>query len=533
MKKPKPKSIFRKKNTALKTVHGILDITRYGMGFVEVPGMDRDILIRRDYLQGAMKGDEVEVAVFTPTGTKRAEGRIIKIIKRSQTECIGTVQKNAGFAFVVPDNSEFNRDIYISSEGSRPLKDGDRVWVRITDWSERMKNPEGEIIEVLDPEKQRDADMKEILLQAGFPLRFPADVMQESEALSMPSGPLPENRKDYRDVLTFTIDPEDARDFDDALSIKTLRRGVYEIGVHIADVSHFLEEGSALDLEAKKRATSVYLPDRVLPMLPERISNELCSLRPHEDRFTFSVLFEITEEAEVLNFQLCKTCIHSNRRFTYEEVQNMLDGSEGDYRNELLILNALSQKLRKEKMSKGAINFASEEIRFVLDEKGNPIGVKVKESLASHQLIEEWMLLANRTVSELASAKKWKNKAVPFPYRVHDIPDMDKLKSFALFAARFGHRFDLSSPEQIAHSFNRMIQQSAHEPSQQFLHTLGIRTMAKAHYTTGNIGHYGLGFEFYSHFTSPIRRYPDVLSHRILLALLENRSPLIHDLEAV
>ena len=334
-----------------------------------------------------------------------------------------------------------------------------------------------------------------------------------------------------RSILTFTIDPHDAKDFDDAISFRKLKNGNYEVGVHIADVTHYVKPDTALDKEALLRATSVYLPDRVLPMLPEKISNELCSLRPHEDKLTFSVIFQLNEKAAVQQYWIGKTIIHSDHRFTYEDVQEIIEGKEGKYRPEIVTLHGLSQQIRNEKFSKGAINFSSEEIRFKLNEDGVPVDIIIKESLESHQLIEELMLLANKTVSEYVS-KIRKNKAkVPFPYRVHDVPDTEKLKPFVAFASKFGHRFDLSSPEKIALSFNKMILKSAKQKGQEILHTLGIRTMAKAVYTTENIGHYGLGFEFYSHFTSPIRRYPDMLSHRILFGCLDNQIQPIKNLE--
>jgi ribonuclease R len=330
-------------------------------------------------------------------------------------------------------------------------------------------------------------------------------------------------RRDMRDVLTFTIDPADAKDFDDALSIRKLKSGLYEIGVHIADVSHYLEEGSLLDQEAFERATSVYLPDRVLPMLPERISNELCSLRPHEDKLTFSCVFQISPKGEVRQYWIGRTVIHSNHRFTYEDAQEIIEKGEGHYSNEIQILNDLAQHFRKQRFRKGAINFSSQEVRFRLDESGKPLGIVVKESKESHQLIEEFMLLANLTVAEYVAKLKVNRKEVPFPYRVHDQPDQEKLQPFVAFARKFGYEFDTSAPEGISSSFNEMLQKVKGRPEQHVLEQLGIRTMAKAVYTTENIGHYGLSFEYYCHFTSPIRRYPDVMVHRILQECLDGK----------
>jgi ribonuclease R len=338
-------------------------------------------------------------------------------------------------------------------------------------------------------------------------------------------------RKDMRDILTFTIDPVDARDFDDAISFRKLKNGIYEIGVHIADVSHYLEEGSPLDQEAYERATSVYLPDRVLPMLPERISNELCSLRPHEDKLTFSCVFQITAKGDVKQYWIGRTVIHSNHRFTYEDVQEIIETGKGLYHEEVLLLNGLAQQFRKQRFKSGAINFSSQEVRFKLDEDGKPIGIVVKESKESHQLIEEFMLLANRTVAENISKVRVNRKEIPFPYRVHDQPDEEKLTPFVEFAKKYGYHFDTRSPAGIAASFNDMLQRVHGKPEQHVLEQLGIRTMAKAVYTSENIGHYGLSFEYYCHFTSPIRRYPDVMVHRIVAQVLAEKARVDKKLE--
>ncbi|HRG83727.1 MAG TPA: VacB/RNase II family 3'-5' exoribonuclease, partial [Chitinophagaceae bacterium] len=329
-------------------------------------------------------------------------------------------------------------------------------------------------------------------------------------------------RKDIRNILTITIDPVDAKDFDDAISIRKIKNGLFEIGVHIADVSHYLEPDTDLDKEAYQRATSVYLPDRVNPMLPEHISNFLCSLRPKEDKLTFSAIFHINAKAEIKDYWLGKTVIHSDHRFTYEEVQAIIEEKDGLYGEEILILNDISQKLRKKRFNHGAINFSSQEVRFKLNEKGDPVGIMIKESKEAHQLIEELMLLANRTVAEHVAKLKINHKPLPFPYRIHDNPDEEKLLPFVAFARKFGHTFDTSSPENIAKSFNQLLKDVHGRPEQHVLEQLGIRTMAKAKYTAENIGHYGLGFEHYCHFTSPIRRYPDVQVHRILFDVLND-----------
>jgi ribonuclease R len=395
---------------------------------------------------------------------------------------------------------------------------------RLVKWDKGDKRPVGEVVSIMDAENSNDAAMKEILLENGFPLEFPDDALEVAARIpDTVSEQEIKKRKDVRDILTFTIDPVDAKDFDDAISFRVIKNGLYEIGVHIADVSHYVEPDNALDKAAYQKATSVYLPDRVNPMLPEHISNVLCSLRPKEDKLTFSVIFEINAKAEVKKYWLGKTVIHSDHRFTYEDAQSIIETKEGVYADEILVLNDLAQKMRKKRFNKGAINFSSTEVRFKLDEKGDPIGIMIKESKESHQLIEEFMLLANKYVAEDVSKIKVKGKPLPFPYRIHDTPDQEKLLPFIAFANKFGHKFDSSSPEAIAASFNQLLKDVHGKPEQHVLEQLGIRTMAKARYTTENIGHYGLGFEHYCHFTSPIRRYPDVMVHRILQEVLDNK----------
>lgn len=505
-------------------VTGKLDISKQGMGYVIVPGMDIDIIVKRENLKNAMHGDTVEVSIFKVGNSgKRPEGIITNIVQRGQNELIGTVQLSKFFAFVVPDNKSFNKDIFINEKNSKGLKEGDRVIVRITDWNEKLKNPEGIVIDLLNDERINEIAMKEILLSQGFTLEFPEEVLKDLDQLQTEiTDEEVSKRKDLRELFTLTIDPHDAKDFDDAISLRKLDNGLMEVGVHIADVSHYVKPNTALDKEAYQRATSVYLPDRVLPMLPEKISNELCSLRPNEDKLTFSVLFELDSKANVKNYWIGRTVIHSNKRFTYEEAQEIIMGADNELKEQILQLHHFSQQLRQRKFDAGAINFSSEEARFILDEHGIPTDVVVKESNESHQLIEELMLLANRTVAEFVAKKKHKNEPIPFPYRIHDSPNLEKLKPFAAFAATFGHKFNLSSPEAISKSFNQMVTDTGKHPEDAILHTLGIRTMAKAVYSTDNIGHYGLAFEYYCHFTSPIRRYPDVLVHRIVMQCLEN-----------
>lgn len=505
---------------------GKLDVTRSGMGFVTVEGMDVDVMVRPSDFNTALHGDTVRVAIKEMRSAgRRMQGVVKEVLQRKRSEFIGHLQMNKGFGFFIAEMDKPMPDIFIPVHNMNGAVDGDRVVVRITEWEQNGKRPVGEVVNVLDAENTNDAAMKEILLENGFPLQFSDEALEV--AARIPDTISAEeiiSRKDIRDIFTITIDPVDAKDFDDAISFRKLKNGNYELGVHIADVSHYLEPETPLDKEAYGKATSVYLPDRVNPMLPEHISNVLCSLRPNEDKLTFSAIFQITPKAEVKQYWLGKTVIHSDHRFTYEEVQVIIEEKAGLHAEEVLILNELAQKFRKKRFNNGAINFSSQEVRFKLDEKGDPIGIMIKESKEAHQLVEEFMLLANRTVAENISKLKFNNKALPFPYRTHDDPDEEKLVPFAAFAKKFGHKFDTSSPDKIAESFNQLLKDVHGKPEQHVLEQLGIRTMAKAKYTIENVGHYGLGFEHYCHFTSPIRRYPDVMVHRILFDVLTNKA---------
>lgn len=516
---------------SFKTLKGRLDITRSGMGFVIVPDMEIDVLIRPADFNSAFHGDTVKIKIKNGGG-RRLQGEVMEVLERKRKEFVGRLQMNKGFAFFVADSDKPMPDFFIPLENIHEAKDNDKVVVRLLQWDEKGKRPMGEVVSIMDEENSNDIAMKEILLENGFPLSFPDDALEVAARIpDTISGKEIEKRKDVRDILTFTIDPVDAKDFDDAISIRELKNGIYEIGVHIADVSHYVEPDNALDKAAYQKATSVYLPDRVNPMLPEHISNVLCSLRPKEDKLTFSIIFQITAKAEVKQFWTGKTIIHSDHRYTYEDVQAIIEEKTGLYSEQILLLNDMAQRMRKKRFNKGAINFSSQEVRFKLDEKGDPVGIMIKESKESHQLVEEFMLLANRYVAEKLSKVTIKNKPIPFPYRIHDDPDEEKLLPFIAFAKKFGHTFDTSSPEAIAASFNQMLKDVHGKPEQHVLEQLGIRTMAKAKYTAENVGHYGLGFEHYCHFTSPIRRYPDVMVHRILQDVLENKIQIDKKLE--
>lgn len=508
-----------------KALKGVMDITRSGMGFIKIEGVEVDIMVRPSDFNTALHGDTVWVAIKdAKSNGRRMQGVVKEVLQRKRSEFIGHLQMSKDFAFFIADMDKPMPDIFIPLANINGAVDADRVVVRLLKWENDGKRPVGEVINIMDAENSNDAAMKEILLGAGFPLQFPDEALEVAARIpDTISNDEIKKRKDIRDIFTITIDPADAKDFDDAISFRKLKNGNYEIGVHIADVSHYVEPDNALDKEAYQRATSVYLPDRVNPMLPEHISNFLCSLRPKEDKLTFSAIFQITPKAEVKQYWLGKTVIHSDHRFTYEDVQTIIEEKAGLYEEEILILNELAQRFRKKRFSHGAINFSSQEVRFKLDDKGNPIGIMIKESKEAHQLIEEFMLLANRSVAENISKIKINGKPLPFPYRTHDDPDEKKLLPFAAFAKKFGHKFDTSSPEAIASSFNQLLKDVHGKPEQHVLEQLGIRTMSKAKYTTENAGHYGLGFEHYCHFTSPIRRYPDIQVHRILEDVLNNK----------
>ena len=493
------------------------------MGFVVVQGLEKDIIIRPNDFNRAFHGDFVRVEVTKgDLRIGRLQGRIIQVIERKQKEFVGQIEVNRDFAFFLPATDKPLPDFFVSLQDLNGATDGQKVIARIVSWEEGDKRPKGEILEVITADKEGDLAMKEILIQQGFSLQFSEEVVEET--LRIPELIQQEElmrRRDMRETLTFTIDPEDAKDFDDAISFAKIGKGLWEVGVHIADVSYYIQQDSALDIEAYQRATSVYLPDRVVPMLPERISNELCSLRPHEDKLTYACVFQISENGEIKDRWIGRTVIHSNHRFTYEDVQSIIETGTGLYDKEILSLHQLAKNFREKRMKAGAINFSSQEVRFKLDEKGAPIGIVIKESKESHQLIEEFMLLANRTVAEKVSKVMVGGKPIPFPYRIHDQPDEEKLIPFVEFARKYGYHFETKTPEAIARSFNEMLVKVKGFPEQRVLEQMGIRTMAKAVYTTKNIGHYGLGFEHYCHFTSPIRRYPDVLVHRVLTAVLK------------
>lgn len=509
----------------LSQVEGKMDITARGAGFLitDEEGED-DIFIAPSDLHGAFHGDTVLVQLYARKKNKRMEGAVVQILKRAKSHFVGTLQRNRDLAFVLPDDRRMYTDIFIPVESLNGARDGQKVLVEITDWPEKAKNPFGKITQVLGEPGEHDTEMHAIVAEFGFPLSFPQSVLNEAEAIStlIPAEEIAK-RRDMRKTLTVTIDPLDAKDFDDAISFRDLGKGRYEVGIHIADVSHYVRPGTGLDDDAFERATSVYLVDRTIPMLPEKLSNGVCSLRPHEDKLTFSAIFELDDQGNVHDEWFGKTVIWSDRRFTYEEAQEILETKSGEYADELAKLNEIAKNLKEARFKKGAISFETEEVKFLLDEEGRPTELYKKVRKDAHKLVEEFMLLANRKVAEFATPKKKDSELPadpkndkPFVYRVHDTPNEDKLMEFSQFIKRFGYSIKFESEGQIAGSFNKLLTEVEGKPEQNILQSMAIRTMAKALYTTKKSGHYGLAFEHYSHFTSPIRRYPDLMAHRLL-----------------
>ena len=479
---------------------------------------NESIFIAERNAMHAMDGDRVRVLVYAKRRGHDAEGEVVEIVEKTPQIFVGTLEVQKHFAFLLTDNKVLANDIFIPKTALKGGKTGDKAVVRITEWPDRARNPYGEVVDILGPAGENNTEIHAILAEFGLPYRYPEAV--EKAANKIPDAITDEEiaaREDFRQVTTFTIDPKDAKDFDDALSIRRLSNGNWEVGVHIADVSYYVKPGSIIDKEAESRGTSVYLVDRVVPMLPERLCNEICSLRPDEDKLTFSCVFELNGNAEVQKSHIARTVIRSNRRFAYEEAQEVIETGEGDYKEEILALNDLAQKLRKRRFDNGSINFDRHEVKFDIDESGKPIGVYFKVSKEANKLIEEFMLLANRTVAEFIGKPKDGKKPKAFVYRVHDLPDPDKRASFAAFITRFGYKIKTEgSKADLSKGINSLLANVQGKPEENLVETIAIRAMAKAVYTTVNIGHYGLSFDYYTHFTSPIRRYPDLMVHRLL-----------------
>jgi len=512
----------------LKTfVTGRVDLTTDGSAFIITEDeFEADIYVAPRKLRNALHGDTVQVYVYAKQkGGRKKEGEVVEIVERAKMDFTGIVKLSDRFAFFVPDDRKMQHDIFIPLTDLNGAKDNEKAIAHISEWPEGAKNPIGKIIHVLGKQGDNNAEMNAILADFGFPLAFPKDVEEAAEAIAetIPAEEIAK-RRDFRKVLTFTIDPFDAKDFDDAISFQTLPNGNYEIGVHIADVSHYVLPDSPLDIEAYDRGTSVYLVDRVIPMLPERLSNGLCSLRPNEDKLCFSAVFELDEKATIHSEWFGRTVIHSDKRFAYEEAQEIIEGKQSDFSEEILKLNELAYILRERKFKSGAISFESAEVKFKLDEQGKPIGVYVKERKDAHKLIEDFMLLANRKVAEFVAKKGQGKHKYTFVYRAHDSPKEEALLNFAQFASKFGYKINTQSDKTIAFSLNALLVDVEGKGEQNVLTQLAIRSMAKAIYTTKKSSHYGLAFEYYTHFTSPIRRYPDVMVHRLLAHYLDEGS---------
>ena len=516
-----------KANMRRQTVTGVLDRESVAKKTYLIPddGGERVWIAERS-MGCALNGDRVEVVLFPRRKGKEQEGEVVEVLERKKTEFVGILEVKPTFAFLNIDKKLLTHDMFIPLDKLNGGKDGQRCVGRIVEWVSKEKNPIGEIVTVLGDVGNNDAEMHAILAEFGLPYNYPQEVEDAANEISDKIDDEEIARRvDMRDVVTFTIDPRDAKDFDDALSIRKLETGLWEIGVHIADVTHYVTPDSIIDKEAYKRATSVYLVDRTVPMLPERLCNNICSLRPNEDKLSYSVVFHVDEFAEVKDYKICRTVINSNRRFTYEEAQQIIETGEGDYAQEMIKLNELAKMLRVKRFAKGAIAFDRVEVRFEIDEKGKPLSVYFKEAKESNMLIEEFMLLANKTVAahigKPKAAKGAKSKSKTFVYRVHDVPNPDKLENFSTFIKRFGYKLKTTGKsEVVSAAINNLLDQVTGKREQNLIETLAIRSMAKATYTTENIGHYGLAFDYYTHFTSPIRRYPDMMVHRLLTRYL-------------
>ncbi|WP_281961816.1 ribonuclease R [Bacteroides nordii] len=471
----------------------------------------------------AMNNDKVKIAFFAKRKNHDAEGEVIEILERANDTFVGTLQVEKSYAFLVTENRTLANDIFIPRDKLKGGKTGDKAVVKVIEWPDKAKNPIGQVLDILGKAGDNTTEMHAILAEFGLPYVYPQAV--EKAADKIPAEISEEEiakREDFRKVTTFTIDPKDAKDFDDALSIRKLKDNLWEVGVHIADVTHYVKEGSIIDKEAEKRATSVYLVDRTIPMLPERLCNFLCSLRPHEEKLAFSVIFDITEKGEVKNSRIVHTIIYSDRRFTYEEAQQIIETQEGDFKEEVLMMDTIAKALRERRFAAGAINFDRYEVKFEIDEKGKPVSVYFKESKDANKLVEEFMLLANRTVAEKIGRVPKGKKAKVLPYRIHDLPDPEKLDNLSQFIARFGYKLRTSGTKtDISKSINHLLDDIQGKKEENLIETVSIRAMQKARYSTHNIGHYGLAFDYYTHFTSPIRRFPDMMVHRLVTKYLD------------
>ncbi len=503
---------------------GTVDMKSTGKAYIIPDKGGEDVFIASNNVGHALHEDHVKVLIFPKRKNRKTEGQILEILERRKDTYVGILQLNKNFGFVVPDSASMPYDIFIPQSALKKGANGEKVIVKIIDWPEHSNNPFGEITEVLGKPGTNEVEMKSILADYSFPLSFPKTIEKDADKIKAGITPAEiAKRKDFRNVWTITIDPVDAKDFDDAISLRSLGNDLWEVGVHIADVSHYVQPATPLDKEAFERGTSVYLVDRVIPMLPEKLSNGVCSLRPNEEKLTFSAVFKMNEKAEVLGQWFGKTVIRSDRRFNYGEVQEIIETGTGEYVDKIQLLNKLSQILRKKRFGNGSINFNTPEVKFKLDETGKPIETYIKEQKEANHLVEEFMLLANKSVALFIGKPAGNKKPKTFVYRVHDEPNPEKLNTFMQFLGKLGYSLNIQSREALADSYNKLFKAIKGKGEENMIETIAIRTMAKAYYTTDNIGHYGLAFPFYTHFTSPIRRYPDMMVHRLLERYLEGK----------
>lgn len=499
------------------SIEGTVDMKSTGKAYVITEELDEDVFIAANNTNKALDGDKVKVLLFPRRKGRKIDGQIEEIIERKRDKFVGTIQKSKKYAFLIPDNKAMHVDIYIALDDLKGAQNGQKAIARLIEWPKYSANPFGEIIQILGEPGNNEVEMNSILAAHDFPLSFPQEVEKEASKINtnIPETEI-NQRRDFRNIWTCTIDPFDAKDFDDALSLKKLKNGNIEVGIHIADVAYYIKPDSLIDKEAYERGTSIYLVDRVIPMLPEQLSNFVCSLRPNEEKLCFSVVFELDENSKVLNQWFGRTIINSDKRYNYAEVQNIIEGENDSFKDEILQLHKHASKLREERFKNGSIAFRSQEIKFELDENGKPIGAYIKEQKESNHLVEEFMLLANKKVAEFIGNPKNNQTPKTFIYRVHDEPNPEKLNTFSEFISKLGYKISLSSRKSIAFSFNNLFKEIAGKGEENMIETIAVRTMSKANYSTNNIGHYGLAFKHYSHFTSPIRRYPDLMTHRLL-----------------
>ncbi|MEK7589725.1 MAG: ribonuclease R [Patescibacteria group bacterium] len=515
--------INKKASSNASSIEGVITVSKRGIGYVSNEAFEEDIEIPNDYINTALNRDIVEIILHPKVEGERLQGEVIKIIKRAKIRFVGAIERQNGLLFLAPDDQRMYMDILLPL--NEEIKEGMKVLAEITHWNDPKKNPEGRVIQILGKKGEHNTEMQSIVLEHGFETKFSSDVEKVAKEIENRKTEILKEeeakRRDFREIITFTIDPPDAKDFDDALSVKNLDNGNIEIGVHIADVSYYVTPGSPIDKEAQKRATSIYLVDRTIPMLPEVISNDVSSLNPNENKLTYSAVFEITKKGEIKNHWFGETIINSNKRFTYEEAQKTLDAESGEYYKELKILNDLAKILREKRFENGSIEFEHSEIKFELDENGKPISIKRKQMFDTNHLIEEYMLLANKEVAEYIF--KLNKKDLLFIYRIHDVPDPEKIQALEVFLKAIGYDFNPKEESVTNQDINKLFKQINGKPVEELIKISTIRAMSKAVYSTKNIGHFGLAFKYYTHFTSPIRRYPDLMAHRIMKRELQGK----------